>query len=141
MAHHVPDTDEETYVGMGWNFVSESNVAIPPGTTTSPIAQTATHDTETVSERTPSLTDEDTSPNTRASGTDVAFSNDGSDAITRSVAACAVPRQAIDDSKLEVVYEISRCVREVALKKVKMVALQFPDEMLPDATRVSEELT
>eukprot|EP00041_Stephanoeca_diplocostata_P027594 m.762040 g.762040 ORF g.762040 m.762040 type:complete len:522 (+) comp23208_c1_seq14:182-1747(+) len=121
----------DTYVSMGWNFVSES-VSSNCLSSEQPSSVDAPAEDEQPEHTT------DVTPPTTA---DVVFSNDGSDAIARSVSASAVPRQAIDADKLEIVYEISRCVREVTLQQAAMVALQFPDEMLPDATRVSEELT
>lgn len=42
------------------------------------------------------------------------------------------------DEKLYVTYEIARTIKEIREGRWKRIALQFPDEMLPDAPKVSQ---
>ena len=46
----------------------------------------------------------------------------------------------VDDSKLEILYDIRGSVEEIERRNAKRVALQFPDSMLVDAMRVSNLL-
>jgi len=46
----------------------------------------------------------------------------------------------LSDEQLYITYEIQRTVKEIRAGKWRRIALQFPDEMLPDATRVYKEL-
>lgn len=50
----------------------------------------------------------------------------------------ALPR--LSDEELYLTYEIQRTVREIQEGRWRRIALQFPDEMLPDGPRVYEEL-
>jgi diphthamide biosynthesis protein 2 len=49
--------------------------------------------------------------------------------------------EAISEEQLAVIYEIERTLREIRSAKWRRVGLQFPDEMLPDAPRVSQALS
>ena len=46
----------------------------------------------------------------------------------------------LSDEQLYITYEIQRTVQEIRAGKWQRIALQFPDDMLPDATRVYKEL-
>jgi len=46
----------------------------------------------------------------------------------------------LSDEQLYITYEIQRTVQEIREGKWQRIALQFPDDMLPDATRVYKEL-
>ena len=48
--------------------------------------------------------------------------------------------QRLSDEQLDIQYEISRTVSEIRAGRWKRIALQFPDEMLGDGTRVFERL-
>ena len=50
------------------------------------------------------------------------------------------PRRQRSDESLIIMYEIERTIAEIRAARWKRIALQFPDEMLPDAPRVSELL-
>ena len=50
------------------------------------------------------------------------------------------PGRQRSDESLMISYEIERTIAEIRGAKWKRIALQFPDEMLPDAPRVSELL-
>lgn len=47
----------------------------------------------------------------------------------------------LSDEQLYITYEIERTVREIKTSRWRRVALQFPDEMLTDAPRISERLS
>ncbi|KAL8828486.1 MAG: hypothetical protein Q9191_002559 [Dirinaria sp. TL-2023a] len=50
------------------------------------------------------------------------------------------PGRRRSDESLTITYEIERTVAEIRAARCKRIALQFPDEMLPDAPRISELL-
>ncbi|OXV07683.1 hypothetical protein Egran_04552 [Elaphomyces granulatus] len=50
-------------------------------------------------------------------------------------------RRRLSDEKLSVVYDIERTLGEIREGRWKRIALQFPDDMLPDAPRVSQLLS
>lgn len=50
------------------------------------------------------------------------------------------PLPKLSDEQLYVTYEIRRTVNEIREGRWRRIALQFPDEMLPDAPRVYKEL-
>lgn len=47
----------------------------------------------------------------------------------------------LSDEQLRLTYEVERTIAEIRSKRFSRVALQFPDEMLPDAPRVFEALS
>ncbi|KAL4940340.1 hypothetical protein BDV06DRAFT_213551 [Aspergillus oleicola] len=47
----------------------------------------------------------------------------------------------LSDDELSITYDIERTLREIRAQRYKRVALQFPDEMLPDAPRVFQLLS
>jgi diphthamide biosynthesis protein 2 len=49
-------------------------------------------------------------------------------------------REKLSDEQLEIRYEIDRTIAEIKKKKWSRVALQFPDEMLPDSANVYQLL-
>jgi diphthamide biosynthesis protein 2 len=57
-----------------------------------------------------------------------------------SVATILRPEKRLSDEELSTRYEIRRTVREIRQRDWRRVALQFPDEMLPDSPRVFQLL-
>ena len=57
-----------------------------------------------------------------------------------SVATILTPEKRLSDEELSTRYEIQRTVLEIRRRKLRRVALQFPDEMLPDSARVFQLL-
>lgn len=57
-----------------------------------------------------------------------------------SVATALKPVKKLSDEELLTRYEIQRTVHEIRQRKWRRVALQFPDEMLPDSARVFQLL-
>lgn len=51
------------------------------------------------------------------------------------------PRRTVSDDELSLTYDIERTLKEIRQARYKRVALQFPDEMLPDAPRVFQLLS
>lgn len=51
------------------------------------------------------------------------------------------PSLGLSDEQLRVTYEVRRTIAEIRSKRFSRVALQFPDDMLPDAPRVFEALS
>lgn len=58
---------------------------------------------------------------------------------TDSVASREVSR--VSDDELAITYDIERTLKEIRQARYKRIALQFPDEMLPDAPRVFQLLS
>lgn len=52
----------------------------------------------------------------------------------------AQPSQTKSDEELSIIYDIERTLNEIRQGRWKRIALQFPDEMLPDAPRVYQLL-
>lgn len=52
----------------------------------------------------------------------------------------AEPTQTKSDEELSIIYDIERTLKEIRQGRWKRIALQFPDEMLPDAPRVYQLL-
>ncbi|XP_022101645.1 2-(3-amino-3-carboxypropyl)histidine synthase subunit 2-like [Acanthaster planci] len=63
-----------------------------------------------------------------------AFSSDGSEIIQRSIEVSAI--QASLEADLPSAYEIPRCVDFIRKNGYSKVALQFPDELLPDSSSI-----
>ncbi len=63
--------------------------------------------------------------------------------ILEEVTPAVPPRdsEAISEEQLVVIYEIDRTLREIKAAKWRRVALQFPDEMLPDAPKIFQALS
>ena len=61
------------------------------------------------------------------------FEQDSVPQVLRTVRRCS-------DEELSITYEIERTLAEIRKGKWKRISLQFPDEMLPDAPRVSQIL-
>src|SRR5437868_1208107 len=57
-----------------------------------------------------------------------------------SVATILRPKRKLSDEELSTRYEIQRTLQEIRRRKWRRVALQFPDEMLPDSPRVFQLL-
>src|SRR5881392_4210755 len=57
-----------------------------------------------------------------------------------SVATVLKPKRKLSDEELSTRYEIQRTLQEIRQRKWRRVALQFPDEMLPDSARVFQLL-
>ncbi|KAJ5811857.1 hypothetical protein N7474_008158 [Penicillium riverlandense] len=57
--------------------------------------------------------------------------------------APVAPREAsrLSDDELAITYDIERTLKEIRQARYKRIALQFPDEMLPDAPRVFQLLS
>lgn len=51
------------------------------------------------------------------------------------------PQRTLSDDELSLTYDIERTLKEIRQARYKRVALQFPDEMLPDAPRVFQLLS
>lgn len=51
------------------------------------------------------------------------------------------PQRTVSDDELSLTYDIERTLKEIRQGRYKRVALQFPDEMLPDAPRVFQLLS
>lgn len=51
------------------------------------------------------------------------------------------PNRAVSDDELSITYDIDRTLKEIRQARYKRIALQFPDEMLPDAPRVFQLLS
>lgn len=49
--------------------------------------------------------------------------------------------QPLSDAELSITYDIERTLREIRQARYKRIALQFPDDMLPDAPRVFQLLS
>ncbi|KAJ5633578.1 hypothetical protein N7528_001420 [Penicillium herquei] len=49
--------------------------------------------------------------------------------------------QALSDDELSITYDIERTLKEIRQARYKRIALQFPDDMLPDAPRVFQLLS
>ncbi|RMJ22857.1 hypothetical protein PHISP_06276 [Aspergillus sp. HF37] len=49
--------------------------------------------------------------------------------------------RAVSDEELSITYDIDRTLKEIRQARYKRIALQFPDEMLPDAPRVFQLLS
>lgn len=49
--------------------------------------------------------------------------------------------QGLSDEELSITYDIDRTLKEIRQARYKRIALQFPDEMLPDAPRVFQLLS
>ncbi|KAA8647448.1 hypothetical protein EYZ11_004070 [Aspergillus tanneri] len=49
--------------------------------------------------------------------------------------------QTLSDEELSITYDIDRTLKEIRQARYKRIALQFPDEMLPDAPRVFQLLS
>lgn len=49
-------------------------------------------------------------------------------------------RERLSDEQLEIRYEIERTIAEIREQRWTRVALQFPDDMLPDSARVYQAL-
>lgn len=49
--------------------------------------------------------------------------------------------QSLSDEELSITYDIDRTLKEIRQARYKRIALQFPDEMLPDAPRVFQLLS
>eukprot|EP00051_Salpingoeca_urceolata_P030663 m.9310 g.9310 ORF g.9310 m.9310 type:complete len:543 (-) comp3473_c0_seq1:98-1726(-) len=67
------------------------------------------------------------------------MSNDGEDAMAREVTpvlpVTRTPAEALHD-----VYEIARCVDHICKTNARQIALQFPDNLLPDAASVTQAI-
>lgn len=50
-------------------------------------------------------------------------------------------KQPLSDDELSITYDIERTLREIRQARYKRIALQFPDDMLPDAPRVFQLLS
>lgn len=57
-----------------------------------------------------------------------------------SVATAVKPHKRLSDEELSIRYEIQKTANEIKQHKWKRVALQFPDEMLPNSARVFQLL-
>jgi diphthamide biosynthesis protein 2 len=57
-----------------------------------------------------------------------------------SVATTSRSEKGLSDEELSTRYEICRTIFEIRQRKLRRVALQFPDEMLPDSARVFQLL-
>ncbi|KAF7714809.1 Diphthamide biosynthesis protein [Penicillium ucsense] len=53
----------------------------------------------------------------------------------------ALERQPLTDDELSITYDIERTLREIRQARYRRIALQFPDDMLPDAPRVFQLLS
>ncbi|PYH42652.1 2-(3-amino-3-carboxypropyl)histidine synthase subunit 1/2 [Aspergillus saccharolyticus JOP 1030-1] len=51
------------------------------------------------------------------------------------------PNRALSDEELSITYDIERTLKEIRQARYKRIALQFPDDMLPDAPRVFQLLS
>ncbi|KAJ5550796.1 hypothetical protein N7535_001264 [Penicillium sp. DV-2018c] len=51
------------------------------------------------------------------------------------------PTIAVSDDELSITYDIERTLKEIRQARYKRIALQFPDDMLPDAPRVFQLLS
>jgi diphthamide biosynthesis protein 2 len=60
---------------------------------------------------------------------------------TEPVARPNVAGSVRSDEELSIIYDIERTLAEIRQSRWKRIALQFPDEMLPDAPRVFQLLT
>lgn len=60
---------------------------------------------------------------------------------TEPVARPNDARSVRSDEELSIIYDIERTLAEIRQSRWKRIALQFPDEMLPDAPRVFQLLT
>lgn len=58
-------------------------------------------------------------------------------------AAAAVPNRSgpVSDEEIAITYDIERTLKEIRQARYKRIALQFPDDMLPDAPRVFQLLS
>lgn len=52
-----------------------------------------------------------------------------------------VANKPVSDEELSITYDIDRTLKEIRQARYKRIALQFPDEMLPDAPRVFQLLS
>ena len=68
-----------------------------------------------------------------------AFSNDGAEAIERTVEAAA-EEALLGEEDMEAFFELERVTAALAQHPGSKVALQFPDELLPYSIKVEEEL-
>lgn len=55
--------------------------------------------------------------------------------------ASNVANKALSDEELSITYDIDRTLKEIRQARYKRIALQFPDDMLPDAPRVFQLLS
>lgn len=60
--------------------------------------------------------------------------------LEASPATAKVPASCLSDEELRINYDIERTLKEIRQGRWKRVALQFPDEMLPDSPRVFQLL-
>lgn len=67
------------------------------------------------------------------------FADEGAEVIARTVNV-TLETHAESQQALEVFYELDRSVEKIRQVGASRVALQFPDEWLPDASRVAREL-
>ncbi|PWY91253.1 diphthamide biosynthesis protein Dph2 [Aspergillus heteromorphus CBS 117.55] len=51
------------------------------------------------------------------------------------------PNRILSDEELSITYDIERTLKEIRQARYKRIALQFPDDMLPDAPRVFQLLS
>ncbi|PYI05733.1 diphthamide biosynthesis protein [Aspergillus sclerotiicarbonarius CBS 121057] len=51
------------------------------------------------------------------------------------------PTRALSDEEIAITYDIERTLKEIRQTRYKRIALQFPDDMLPDAPRVFQLLS
>ncbi|RAL11382.1 2-(3-amino-3-carboxypropyl)histidine synthase subunit 1/2 [Aspergillus homomorphus CBS 101889] len=51
------------------------------------------------------------------------------------------PNRTVSDEELSITYDIERTLKEIRQARYKRIALQFPDDMLPDAPRVFQLLS
>ena len=61
--------------------------------------------------------------------------------VTEPVASPQRPNGPVSDEELSIVYDIERTLDEIRHARYKRIALQFPDDMLPDAPRVFQLLS
>ncbi|OOF96135.1 hypothetical protein ASPCADRAFT_207496 [Aspergillus carbonarius ITEM 5010] len=55
--------------------------------------------------------------------------------------AAQEPNRALSDEEIAITYDIERTLKEIRQARYKRIALQFPDDMLPDAPRVFQLLS
>ncbi|KMU83947.1 diphthamide biosynthesis protein 2 [Coccidioides immitis H538.4] len=65
------------------------------------------------------------------------------DHILEATDPLVTPRTAdqVSDEELRITYDIERTIRDIKQGRWRRIALQFPDEMLPDAPRVFQLLS
>uniref|UniRef100_T1JHR2 2-(3-amino-3-carboxypropyl)histidine synthase subunit 2 n=1 Tax=Strigamia maritima TaxID=126957 RepID=T1JHR2_STRMM len=71
--------------------------------------------------------------------TSTVFSSSDSDVINRKTTVNPVDT-VLNTNDIEKFYEIDRCIKWITENNYKKIALQFPDEMLPDSTQISLKL-